>query len=65
MFVVKLFYHEGGRMGQTRNEQRSIAYFSMEIGLDTRMPTYMPPYPFWACVQRLACWRKLKIEEVG
>ncbi|MBE0425705.1 MAG: alpha-glucan family phosphorylase [Nitrospirae bacterium] len=27
-------------MGQTANEQRSVAYFSMEIGIDERMYTY-------------------------
>ena len=27
-------------MGQTMNEQRSVAYFSMEIGIDERMCTY-------------------------
>jgi glycogen phosphorylase len=32
--------HQEVNMGQTPNEQRSVAYFSMEIGIDERICTY-------------------------
>ncbi|MEW6053281.1 MAG: alpha-glucan family phosphorylase [Nitrospirota bacterium] len=33
-------HFSGGNRGKPVNEQRTIAYFSMEIGLEARMPTY-------------------------
>jgi len=34
-------------MGRTPNEQRSVAYFSMEIGIETGIPTYRSIWNEW------------------